>query len=78
MGRDDRARARAGPGSDKEAFKGAVDSATREAVERVLAETNGSVTEAAAVLGILRTSLYRIMKRHGIAPPRRVARRNPS
>jgi transcriptional regulator of acetoin/glycerol metabolism len=36
------------------------------AVKKVLAQANGNVTEAAALLGILRTSLYRIMKRYGI------------
>lgn len=36
-------------------------------MERALAYANGNVAAAAAELGILRTSLYRIMKRHGIA-----------
>jgi len=45
----------------------------RRAVEKVLAQTNGNVAQAAARLGILRTSLYRIMKRCGIATPSRAA-----
>jgi transcriptional regulator of acetoin/glycerol metabolism len=43
----------------------------RQAVEKMLAQTNGNVAQAAARLGILRTSLYRIMKRCGIATPSR-------
>ena len=45
--------------------------AERETVEKVLARTKGNVAKAAAMLGILRTSLYRIMKRYGIASPSR-------
>jgi DNA-binding NtrC family response regulator len=44
-----------------------LEHAERVAVEKVLAQTHGNVAEAAAMLGILRTSLYRIMKRCGIA-----------
>jgi sigma-54 dependent transcriptional regulator, acetoin dehydrogenase operon transcriptional activator AcoR len=43
----------------------------REAVEKALKQTNGNVADAAAVLGVLRTSLYRIMKRFGITRPAR-------
>jgi transcriptional regulator of acetoin/glycerol metabolism len=43
----------------------------RQTIERALARTHGNVAEAAARLGILRTSLYRIMKRCGIATPSR-------
>jgi len=43
-----------------------VETAAREAVERALAETDGNVGKAAAALGILRTSLYRMMKRYGM------------
>jgi len=50
-------------------LKVALERAEREAVEKVLAQANGNVAEAAAMLGILRTSLYRIMKRYGIAVP---------
>jgi hypothetical protein len=53
------------------ALKAALERAEREAVEKVLAQANGDVAEAAAMLGILRTSLYRIMKRYGIASPSR-------
>ena len=49
------------------ALQAALERTEREAVEKVLARTNGNVAEAAAMLGILRTSLYRIMKRCGIA-----------
>ncbi len=48
-------------------LKAALEHTEREAVEKVLARANGNVAEAAAMLGILRTSLYRIMKRCGIA-----------
>ena len=47
----------------------ALERTEREAVERVLAQADGNIAEAAAKLGILRTSLYRIMKRCGIASP---------
>ncbi|MBN2466076.1 hypothetical protein JXD38_10700 [candidate division WOR-3 bacterium] len=47
----------------------ALERTERRAVEKVLAQTNGNVAQAAARLGILRTSLYRIMKRCGIATP---------
>jgi len=50
-------------------LKVALERAEREAVERVLARTDHNVAEAAAMLGIVRPSLYRIMKRYGIASP---------
>jgi DNA-binding NtrC family response regulator len=50
-------------------LKVALERAERETVERVMAQTNGNVAEAAAILGIVRPSLYRIMKRYGIATP---------
>lgn len=56
-----------GARADERALDAAVLRAKREAVVRVLAQTRGNVAAAAAVLGILRTSLYRIMKRYGIA-----------
>jgi transcriptional regulator of acetoin/glycerol metabolism len=49
----------------------ALDRTERREVEDMLARTNGNVAEAAAMLGILRTSLYRIMKHYGIASPPR-------
>ena len=49
------------------ALKATLERAEREAVKKVLARSNGNVANAAATLGILRTSLYRIMKRYGIA-----------
>ena len=52
-------------------LKSALAHSEREAVEKVLARANGNVAEAAAMLGVLRTSLYRIMKRCGIASPSR-------
>jgi transcriptional regulator with PAS, ATPase and Fis domain len=45
----------------------ALERTERRTVEKVLAQANGNVAEAAAMLGILRTSLYRIMKHYGIA-----------
>jgi transcriptional regulator with PAS, ATPase and Fis domain len=51
------------------ALRAALERTERETIEKVLARANGNVTEAAAMLGILRTSLYRIMKRCGIAAP---------
>jgi len=50
-------------------LKVALERAEREAVERVLAQVDGNVAEAAAILGVVRPSLYRIMKRYGIATP---------
>jgi len=50
-------------------LKVALERAERDAVERVMAQTNNNVAEAAAMLGIVRPSLYRIMKRYGIASP---------
>jgi len=41
----------------------------REVVEKALARAGGNVADAAAAMGILRTSLYRIMKRYSIAVP---------
>jgi transcriptional regulator of acetoin/glycerol metabolism len=73
--REDPATTPTGPGPVVETKSGggtlniAVECATREAVEKALAQSNGNVAEAAAALGILRTSLYRIMKRYGIATP---------
>jgi transcriptional regulator with PAS, ATPase and Fis domain len=52
-------------------LKVAIERAERETVERVLEQTGGNVAESAAVLGIVRPSLYRIMKRYGIATPTR-------
>jgi transcriptional regulator of acetoin/glycerol metabolism len=43
----------------------------QEAVEQALEQADGNVAAAAAELGILRTSLYRLMKRFGITPPTR-------
>jgi transcriptional regulator with PAS, ATPase and Fis domain len=48
------------------ALHAALERTERETVEEVLARANGNVAEAAAMLGILRTSLYRIMKHYGI------------
>ena len=53
------------------ALQAALERTERETVEKVLARTDGNVADAAATLGILRTSLYRIMKRCGIATPSR-------
>ncbi|MBN2538091.1 sigma-54-dependent Fis family transcriptional regulator [candidate division WOR-3 bacterium] len=50
-------------------LKVALERTERETVERVLAQTDNNVAEAAAILGIVRPSLYRIMKRYGLATP---------
>ena len=54
-------------------LQAALERTERETVEKVLARTDGNVSEAAAMLGILRTSLYRIMKRCGIASQSRAS-----
>lgn len=59
------------------ALKVALERAERKAVEKVLAQTDGNVSAAATRLGILRTSLYRIMKRYGIAAPTLARHRPP-
>ena len=51
------------------ALQAALERTERATVEKVLARADGNVADAAAMLGILRTSLYRIMKRCGIATP---------
>ena len=61
-----------GSDADERALSVAVLRAKRAAVVQVLAQTKGNVAAAAAVLGILRTSLYRIMKRYGIATDGRI------
>jgi transcriptional regulator with PAS, ATPase and Fis domain len=48
-------------------LKATLDQAEREAVERALAAAGGVVSAAARALGVERASLYRVMKRHGIA-----------
>ena len=51
------------------ALQAALERTERETIEKVLARSHGNVAEAAAKLGILRTSLYRIMKRCGMTNP---------
>jgi len=55
----------------KQTLKGTLGIAEREAVEQAMAQTQNNVAKAAALLGIARPSVYRIMKRHGIASPTR-------
>lgn len=55
--------------TEKTTLKSVLDRAERDTVERVLQQTGNHVAEAAAILGVVRPSLYRIMKRHGITPP---------
>ena len=55
----------------KRTLKATLERAERETVERVMAQTHNNVAQAAAILGIARPSLYRIMKRCGIASPTR-------
>lgn len=57
--------------AEKRTLKAIPERAERDAVERAMAQTQDNVTEAAAILGIARPSLYRITKRHGIASPTR-------
>ena len=57
--------------AEKRTLKGTLEHAERVAVERAMAQTQDNVAEAAAILGIARPSLYRIMKRYGIASPTR-------
>jgi len=40
----------------------------RRYIQRVLEESGGNVSRAAAVLGVDRRSLYRMLQRYGIAP----------
>jgi DNA-binding NtrC family response regulator len=47
-------------------LRAALDKAERETVERALAAVGGVVSSAARALDVERSSLYRIMKRHGI------------
>jgi len=67
IGTDTRAKA-----SSNGALQAALERTERDAVEKVLAQTNGNVGEAATMLGIWRTSLYRIMRRCGIPSTPRV------
>jgi len=39
-----------------------------EALRAALAETPGNLTAAARVLGVARSTLYRMMLRHGLSP----------
>lgn len=57
--------------TEKRTLKATLERAERETVERVMAQTHNNVAQAAAILGIARPSLYRIMKRYGITSPTR-------
>jgi transcriptional regulator with PAS, ATPase and Fis domain len=57
--------------AEKQTLKATLERAERETVGRVMAKTHNNVTQAAAILGIARPSLYRIMKRYGITSPTR-------
>jgi transcriptional regulator of acetoin/glycerol metabolism len=48
-----------------------LDAAARERIEAALAAAGGKRVEAARQLGIDRTTLYRLMRRHGITDPPR-------
>ena len=58
-------------GAETATLSAAVERTKREAVESVLGLLDGNVARAAVALGVTRTSLYRIMRRYGIAAPRR-------
>ena len=46
-----------------------MNDAEGDVLRRALADTNGNLTAAARVLGVARSTLYRMMGRHGITPP---------
>jgi DNA-binding NtrC family response regulator len=48
-------------------LKAAWQRAEAETAERALAQAQGNVAEAAVIMGIAPSSLYRIMKQYGIA-----------
>jgi transcriptional regulator of acetoin/glycerol metabolism len=53
---------------DHEPFEGqSVDEAERRAIEAAVARTNGNLSEATRQLGIGRTTLYRKLRKYGIA-----------
>jgi DNA-binding NtrC family response regulator len=58
------AEAQASGGDDLQAF---LDRAAREHIERALAAAGGKRIDAARALGIDRTTLYRLMRRHGLS-----------
>jgi transcriptional regulator of acetoin/glycerol metabolism len=43
-----------------------LDDAERELIRRALGRCGGNVTEAAKLLGVSRSALYRRMQRHGL------------
>ena len=47
--------------------RGELDVAERETLRRALAECHGNLSEAARKLGIARSTLYRMMRRHQLA-----------
>jgi two-component system NtrC family response regulator len=55
--------------AEKRTLKETLERAEHEAVERAMAQTQNNVAKAADSLGVARPSLYRIMKRCGIASP---------
>jgi len=48
-----------------------IAAAEGEALRRALAETNGNLTATARVLGVARSTLYRMLSRHDLDPSRR-------
>lgn len=60
-----------GPAAGRNVLQDTLRRTRQEAVEQALEQADGNVAAAAAELGILRTSLYRLMKRFGITPPTR-------
>ncbi|MFX7306703.1 helix-turn-helix domain-containing protein, partial [Acinetobacter baumannii] len=47
--------------------------AEREAIERALARSNGSLSAAARLLAISRPTLYGLLETHGLSAPRQMA-----
>jgi transcriptional regulator with PAS, ATPase and Fis domain len=56
------------PPSDSAAKTADLEIAERATVRRVLAEVEGNVSVAAKRLGVARSTLYRMMRRHGLVP----------
>ena len=54
--------------ADSGAMQASGSHPTRDAIEAALKRESGNIAAAARSLGLHRTQLYRLMKRHGITP----------